>query len=172
MIARFFSWLEDRIEPFPPQQPGMPPPRFWAFVMHYTRPYVAMIAASAVLSAAIALIEVSLFGFLGNLVDWLSKSDRATFWSTHGRFLIGMSIVVLVVLPLLKFFYESVVHQGLIGGFAMRTRWQAHRYVLRQSMAFFNNDFAGRVATKVMQTSMSVREVVMKVTEVLLYVAI
>ena len=124
------------------------------------------------LSAAIALIEVSLFGFLGNLVDWLSKADRATFWSTHGPFLIAMGVIVLVALPVLKFFYEAVVHQGLLGSFAMRTRWQAHRYVLRQSMAFFNDDFAGRVATKVMQTAMAVREVVMKIAEVLLYVCI
>ena len=83
-----------------------------------------------------------------------------------------MGIVVLLILPVLKFFYESVVHQGVLGSFAMRTRWQAHRYVLRQSMAFFNDDFAGRVATKVMQTAMAVREVVMKIAEVLLYVCI
>ncbi|KAB2941396.1 MAG: ABC transporter ATP-binding protein/permease [Hyphomicrobium sp.] len=172
MIARIFSWLETRIESFPAEQPIMPPPSFWGFVFHYTRPFWPLLAVSAALSATIALIEVSLFGFLGNLVDWLSKANRGTFWTTHGTFLIGMAIVVLLILPVLKFFYESVVHQGLISNFTMRTRWQAHRYVLRQSMAFFNNDFAGRVATKVMQTAMSVREVVMKITEVLLYVAI
>jgi len=172
MIARFFRWLETRIDAFPPEQPTMPPVGFWRFVYHYTRPFLPMLAVSAALSATIALIEVSLFGFLGRLVDWLAHADRATFWSTHGLFLIGMSVVVLALLPTLKFFYEAVVHQGLISSFTARTRWQAHRYVLRQSMSFFNDDFAGRVATKVMQTAMSVREVVMKVTEVLLYVAI
>ena len=172
MIARFFRWLETRIDAFPAEQPTMPPSGFWRFVYHYTRPFLPMLAVSAALSASIALIEVSLFGFLGRLVDWLSHADRATFWSTHGLFLIGMSLVVLALLPTLKFLYEAVVHQGLISSFTARTRWQAHRYVLRQSMAFFNDDFAGRVATKVMQTAMSVREVVMKVTEVLLYVAI
>jgi len=172
MIARYFSWLETRVDSFPLQQPGMPPATFWQFILHYTRPFWTTIVASSVLSAAIALIEVSLFGFLGNLVDWLSKADRATFWSTHGRFLAFMAVIVLLILPVMKFFYESVVHQGVLGSFAMRTRWQAHRYVLRQSMAFFNDDFAGRVATKVMQTAMAVREVVMKITEVLLYVAI
>ena len=83
-----------------------------------------------------------------------------------------MGVVVLVLLPILKFFYKSVIHQGILGNFTMRTRWQAHRYVLRQSMEFFHNDYAGRVAAKVMQTSIAVREVVMKVAEVLLYVAI
>ncbi|MFA5898926.1 MAG: ABC transporter ATP-binding protein [Hyphomicrobium sp.] len=172
MIARIFHWLETHVESFPPEQPAMPPASFWGFISHYTRPFWPLIALSAGLSATIALIEVSLFGFLGNLVDWLSKADRATFWSSHAAFIVGMGVIVLVVLPGLKFFYESVIHQGLISNFTMRTRWQAHRYVLRQSIDFFNNDFAGRVATKVMQTAMSVREVVMKITEVLLYVAI
>ena len=172
MIARIFRWLETRTDSFPLQQPGMPPATFWQFILHYTRPFWPMIVASSALSAVIALIEVSLFGFLGNLVDWLSKADRATFWSTHALFLAGMAVIVLVILPTLKFFYEASVHQGLLGSFAMRTRWQAHRYVLRQSMAFFHNDYAGRVATKVMQTSLAVREVVMKIAEVLLYVAI
>ncbi|MBT4689821.1 MAG: ABC transporter ATP-binding protein, partial [Rhodospirillaceae bacterium] len=76
------------------------------------------------------------------------------------------------VLPILKFFYESVSHQGLLGNFAMRTRWQAHRYLLRQSMEFYQDDFAGRVAAKMMQTALAVRDIVMKFTEVLLYVAV
>jgi ATP-binding cassette subfamily B multidrug efflux pump len=172
MIARIFRWLETRRESFPAEQPGMPPTTFWAFILHYTRPFWPLVAMSSVLAASVALIEVSLFGFLGDLVDWLGKADRATFWSDHATFLIGMALVVLLLLPILKFFYESVIHQGILGNFTMRTRWQAHRYVLRQSMEFFHNDYAGRVAAKVMQTSIAVREVVMKVAEVLLYVAI
>lgn len=172
MIASIFRRLETHVESFPAAQPSMPPATFWGFIAHYTRPFWPLIAVSAALSATIALIEVSLFGFLGSLVDWLQKADRATFWSTHGLFLLGMAGVVLFVLPSLKFLYEAIIHQGLLASFTMRTRWQAHRYVLRQSMDFFNNDFAGRVATKVMQTAMSVREVVMKITEVLLYVSI
>jgi len=172
MIARIFRWLETRRDSFPAETPGMPPTSFWGFVLHYTRPFWPLIIASSLLAAAVALIEVSLFGFLGRLVDWLSKADRATFWSDHGLFLIGMTLIVVVVLPILKFFYEAVIHQGILGNFTMRTRWQAHRYVLRQSMEFFHNDYAGRVAAKVMQTSMAVREVVMKIAEVLLYVAI
>jgi ATP-binding cassette, subfamily B, multidrug efflux pump len=172
MIARIFSWLETRRDSFPPEQPGMPPTTFWPFILHYTQPFWPLIIASSLLAAAVALIEVSLFGFLGDLVDWLSKADRATFWEDHASFLVSMTLVVLVLLPILKFFYEAVIHQGILGNFTMRTRWQAHRYVLRQSMEFFQNDYAGRVAAKVMQTSMAVREVVMKIAEVLLYVAI
>lgn len=140
--------------------------------MHYARPFWPLLFVSAILSTIIALIEVSLFAFVGSLVDWLSTAERETFWQTYRNRLIGVSVVVLVVLPLLKFFYECVVHQGMLGNFAMRTRWQAHRYLLRQSIEFFQNDFAGRVAAKMMQTSLGVREAVIKVTEVLLYVAV
>jgi len=172
MIVRLFAWLEDWLSPFPEPAPVMPPTGFWPFVWHYTRPFMPLIAASSALAAVVALIEVSLFAFLGRLVDWLSSADRATFWQTHGSFLLVMSGVVLLLLPALKLLYEAVVHQGLMGNFAMRTRWEAHRYVLRQSLAFFQNDFAGRISAKVMQTSVAVREVVTKICEVLVYVAV
>ncbi|MCP4781787.1 MAG: ABC transporter ATP-binding protein [Hyphomicrobium sp.] len=172
MIARIFRWLETRSASFPAEPPGMPPATLWGFVLHYTRPFWPLIVASSVFATVVALIEVALFGFLGNLVDWMSQADRDTFWSDHGPFLLFMSFVVLIALPILKFFYEAVIHQGIMGNLAMRTRWQAHRYVLRQSMRFFQDDYAGRVAAKVMQTSVAVREVVMNIAEVLLYVAI
>ena len=120
----------------------------------------------------IALIEVYLFAFLGDLVDLLAAADRATFWQANGNKLIVMGGLVLLVLPLLNFISETISHQGLRGNYAMRIRWLAHRYVLRQSMDFFHNDFAGRVATKVMQAAMGVRDAVMKLTEVIVYVTV
>ncbi|HKQ96041.1 MAG TPA: ABC transporter ATP-binding protein [Aestuariivirgaceae bacterium] len=161
-----------RRPPFVRDKPPKPPTTIVGFIVHYSRPFGPLLLASSLLAAATALIEVSLFAFLGRLVDWLNGANRETFWQDHGSRLIAMGILVLVVLPVLKLFYEAVVHNGLLGNFAMRIRWQAHRYVLRQSMDFFQNDFAGRVATKVMQTAMAVRDVVMTGSEVLLYVAI
>ncbi len=172
MLARFFRWLETRQDPFPEEKPTMPPSDFWPFIVHYAKPFWRLLLASSLLAAVVALFEVSLFAFLGSLVDWLSTTNRETFWQDHGLFLALMSGIVLVVLPILKFFYESVVHQGLLPNFAMRTRWQAHRYVLRQSMEYFQNDFAGRVSAKVMQTSVALREAVMKVAEVMVYVGV
>jgi ATP-binding cassette subfamily B multidrug efflux pump len=172
MIPRLFRWLETLSDPFPLEMPGKPPAGLIGFMLHYARPFRALIAAATALGTLVALIEVSLFAFLGNLVDWLAEADRASFWSAHATRLVLMSLLVLVALPLLKLLYEGVVHQGLLGNFAMRTRWQAHRYLLRQSMDFFQNDFAGRVATKMMQTALAVRDTVLKITEVLLYVAV
>ncbi len=172
MIARFFTWLEGLVNPFPPRLPEKPPARLFAFAWHYTQPFFPLLAASMLFSAVIALIEVYLFSFLGDLVDLLTLADRATFWDDYRLTLIGMGALVLIVLPVLNFIAESISHQGLRGNFAMRSRWLAHRYVLRQSMDFFHNDFAGRVATKVMQTSMGVRDAVMKFTEVIVYVSV
>jgi ATP-binding cassette subfamily B multidrug efflux pump len=172
VLTWFFHWLETRRSPFPPEQPTKPPATLFGFIFHYARPFWPLLIASSLLSTTVALIEVSLFGFVGKLVDWLSAADRSSFWEAHGPRLLAMSVLILVILPGLKLLYESVVHVGLLGNFAMRTRWQAHRYVLRQSLEFFQNDFAGRVATKVMQTALGVRDTIMTATEVLLYVAI
>ena len=172
MIDRFFTWLESLVDPFPPERPAMPPKGFLAFCWHYTKPFWPLLLASTLLSAVIAFVEVYLFAFLGDLVDLLTNANRASFWQDHGTELMLMGGVALLALPVLNFISESIAHQGLRGNYAMRIRWVAHRYVLRQSMDFFTNDFAGRVATKVMQTALGVRDAVMKFTEVLVYVAV
>ena len=172
MLDRFFGWFESLVNPFPPERPVRPPGGLLPFAWYFTRPFMWLLIASIVLSAVIAFIEVYLFAFLGNLVDLLTSAERANFWQTHGLWFALMAGLVVIVLPALNFISESISHQGLRGNFAMRTRWAAHRYVLRQSMDFFHNDFAGRVATKVMQTALGVRDAVMKFTEVIVYVAV
>ncbi|MGR3914306.1 MAG: ABC transporter ATP-binding protein/permease [Gammaproteobacteria bacterium] len=168
MFQRFENWCD----PFPSPLPSRPPQSLSRFIWHYAKPFKSLLIASAILSTLTALLEVSLFAFVGNLVDWLSASSREDFWHTHRMQLFGIAGVVLVLLPLLTFCYELLVHQGMLGNFAMRTRWEAHRYLLRQSIEFFQDDFAGRIAAKMMQTSLGVREAVVKVTEMLIYVAV
>ena len=172
MVTAIFEWFERRNDPFPRWQPDKPPATLTGFVLHYTWPFRWLIVMASIISVLAAMLDVYLFVFVGNLVDWLTSADKETFWSDHQSKLITMSFLVIIVLPVLRFLYEVAVHQGLLGNFAMRTRWQAHRYVLRQSMQFFQDDFAGRVATKVMQTALGVRDLVMKITEVLLYVMV
>ena len=172
MITRFFTWLENYVDSFPMQQAEKPEAKLFAFAFHYTKPFLPLLVASILFSTVIALIEVYLFAFIGNLVDLLSAANRATFWEDNSTKLILMGALVLLVLPILNFISEAISHQGLRGAFAMRIRWLAHRYVLRQSMDFFHNDYAGRVATKVMQAALGVRDAVMKITEVVVYVTV
>ncbi|MDQ0454498.1 ABC transporter ATP-binding protein [Rhizobium paknamense] len=165
-----FSWFERRVNAYPAEEPQTPPAGLVRFMWHYTRPVAFWLVLMASMSALIALGEVMLFRFLGDIVDWLSHADRATFLQTDGWKLFGMGFVVLIALPLVATFNSMVMHQTLMGNFPMIARWQMHRYLLRHSMTFFANEFAGRVSTKVMQTSLAVREVAMKVLDVFVYV--
>jgi ATP-binding cassette subfamily B multidrug efflux pump len=165
-----FAWFENRVNPYPAEEPSRPPATLFAFVMHYSRPVMGWLIGMAIVTAAIGIGEVMLFNFLGQIVDWLAKSNPATFLEQEGTTLLAMGLFALIGLPALVIFQSLMIHQVLIGNYPMIGRWQMHRYLLRQSMSFFSNEFAGRVATKVMQTSLAVREVTMKILDVFVYV--
>ena len=167
-----FNFFEKLISPFPPQHPERPPNTLLKFCLHYTQGIGPHLLIMACLTACIAIMEVTLFGFLGQLVDWLSTKDPHTLWKDEGSTLVWLSILILVGLPLTVYLHASVIHQTLLGNYPMRIRWQAHRYLLGQSLSFYQNEFAGRLATKVMQTALSVRESVMKMLDVLLFISI
>ncbi|MBX3579605.1 MAG: ABC transporter ATP-binding protein [Rhizobiaceae bacterium] len=167
-----FRWFESRLDPFPPQEPVEPPKTLLAFCLHYTRGAWPYIAATAVLITAIALAEVWMFSFLGSIVDWLSAQNRETFLQTERWKLVGMAFVVVVLLPAMALLQSLFHQQTLMGNYPMRIRWDVHRYLLKQSMAFYQDEFAGRIATKLMQTALAVRECVIKLIDVLNYVVV
>ncbi|EED34556.1 ABC transporter, permease/ATP-binding protein [Luminiphilus syltensis NOR5-1B] len=167
-----FSFFEKRLKPFPDELPGRPPATLWAFCWYYTRGVWQWLLLMSLFVAIIALIEVSLFGFLGNIVDWLATADRETFLEQEGSTLVMIGAVVLLGLPLLSLLVSTIIHQTLMGNYPMRIRWMAHQYLLRQSFGFYQDEFAGRIATKVMQTALGVREAVMKLMDVLVYIGV
>ncbi|MCL4143652.1 UNVERIFIED_CONTAM: hypothetical protein GTU68_049314 [Idotea baltica] len=172
MITALYDWFEKRIEPFPSDEPTRPPKTLMAFLWHYSKPVLPVLLVMSTITAAIAIMEVLMFGFLGSLVDRLNASSPETFWVDNGVSLSLMALMVVVLLPLSVFLGGLLIHQSLLGNFPMIIRWQAHRYLLGQSMSFYQDDFAGRIATKVMQTSLAVREAVMKVLDVLVFVTV
>ncbi|ORT48552.1 multidrug ABC transporter ATP-binding protein [Vibrio sp. qd031] len=167
-----FKLFEGFTQAFPQDDPGQPPKGVFAFCRHYTKGFEVPLIMMAIMSTIVAIVEVSLFGFMGQLVDWLSQSDPATFLEDNGSTLWFYGILLLVVMPILIVVYSLLVHQSLLGNYPMSIRWSAHRYLLKQSLSFYQDDFAGRVATKVMQTSLAVRESVMKTMDVFVYVAV
>ncbi|ARD23093.1 ABC transporter ATP-binding protein [Shewanella japonica] len=167
-----FKFFESLTNPLPQEEPTKAPKGVYAFCRHYTRGFEKHLIIMSMLTATLAILEVSLFGFMGKLVDWLVTKNPETLWQDEGNTLIGMSVIVLVVIPLLVWLHASIVHQTLLGNYPMAIRWQAHRYLLKQSISFYQDDFAGRIATKVMQTSLAVRETVMKLLDVLMYILI
>jgi ATP-binding cassette, subfamily B, multidrug efflux pump len=138
-----FTWFEQRLNPYPSEDPELPPKGLFAFCWHYTKPAAGWLLAMSFFTVLIAVGEVMLF---------------------------RMGAMVLVGLPLVVSAQSFIMHQVLLGNFPMIARWQMHRFLLRHSMTFFANEFAGRVATKVMQTSLAVRETVMKLLDVFVYV--
>lgn len=167
-----FSFFERLIDPFPDQVPSQPPKGLFAFCRYFTRGLEPWLLLMALLTALTAISEALLFGVLGKVVDWLSSSDPSTFLSDSWGTIVVMSVFILVLIPLLTSLHSLVVHQTLMGNFPMLVRWMAHRYLLNQSYGFFQNEFSGRIATKVMQTALAVRESVMKLLDVLLFVVI
>jgi len=168
-VLRFF---ENRIAPFPEAPPGRPPEALIPFLWHYTRDAWPWLLGMSALTAVISILEVSLFGFLGSLIDWLGERDPETFLDQEGGRLAFMGLVILVLLPLAGFLQSLILHQSVLPNFTMGVRWKAHRRMLGQSHAFFQDEFAGRVATKVMQTSLAIRDAVLKVLDVLVYVGV
>lgn len=167
-----FSFFERLTQPFPDAEPTQPPKGILAFCRYYTQGMWKVILAVSVLSAIVAVLEVALFGFLGQLVDWFSEQDRSTFLKNEKWTLIGMGLTVVVFIPGFILLRSLLSRQSLLGNYPMRIRWQAHRYLLGQSLSFFQDEFAGRVATKVMQTALSVRETVMKLLDLMVYISV
>jgi ATP-binding cassette, subfamily B, multidrug efflux pump len=167
----FFTWAERRVDSFPPEQPTKPPATTWGFIRHYTRPFYPLIVIGFILSITLAVIEVRLFAYVGQLVDTLGAANRSTFWNDNKWELLFYAALAVLIQPVIAATADTIENQGMRGNYAMRIRWLAHRYMLRQSMDFFHNEFAGRVSTKVMQAALGVRDVIMKLTQVIAWVA-
>ena len=172
MVGPIFKWFEDRIDPYPLAEPQQPPKTLLGFCLHYSFGAKRWLAAMTLLGAAIAIGEVMLFGFMGSLVDWLGTADRQTFLANEGWKLALMAGFLLLVLPALQLIDTLIIHQSLLGNFPQRIRWMAHRYLIRQSMSYFQDEFAGRIGAKLMQTALAAREVVMKVLDVTVFVVV
>lgn len=168
-MLRYFERL---IDPFPSEQPTEPPRTLYQFCRHYAKGIEIYLLLLAVSTFCVAVGEAMLFGVLGTIVDWLSEKEPQAFLQEERLALLGLSLFILVLMPVLVFCHSVILHQSLMGNFPMIVRWQAHRYLLDQSYAFFQNEFSGRVATKVMQTALAVRETIIKALDVLLFVTV
>ena len=166
-----FSFFENRLPPYPPAEPHLPPKAFMAFVWDCTRGMRGWIALLTGTSALLALYEALLFALMGHVVDWLGTVSPAQFWQEQRATALGIAAVLLASSGLLAL-HTTVMHQVLAINFPMRLRWVFHRLMLGQSMSFYADEFAGRITTKIMQTALSVREVVFLVVDVLVGVSV
>ena len=144
----------------------------WRFYAFYLRQVWPIFAATIVVGFGVALVEVSLFGFIGNIVDMAKGVPSKDFFRLHGNQLLWMGFVALVARPVLIGLHDLLVNQTILPNLTARIRWQNHRYVMRQSLGFFQNDYAGRIANRIMQTGASLRESAVQIVDALWYVAI
>ena len=164
--------FEGAIPPFSKDHIQQPPKKLFKFIWHYTKPFRFLLLGLLLTSALIAGIEVYMFDVIGQMIDLMQAGEPSQFFKVYGEQLIWIAALIIIVWPAITFLDSAIEHQGLLGNFAMQIRWRAHRYLLNQSTTFFANDFAGRLATKVMQTSLGVRDAVVSVTGLVVYVVV
>jgi len=166
-----FAVFERLIDPYPDAVPPPAPRGLWPFIWANTRGVRRYVAVMTALTAVIGAFEALLFAFLGQLVDGLSATSPERWWPEERATLLAVA-AVLVASPLLIAWQALAKYQTVNGNFPMRLRWNFHRQMLGQSLAFYQDEFAGRVAAKVMQTSLAVRDTVMIVTDILVFIII
>ena len=171
MIKKIFSWFESRIDPYPEAAPKTPEKGLWRFIWSNIEGVRKWIAVLAVFTVGVGIMEALMFQFMGKVVDWLGAYTPQTLFVEKGHALIGMMAMV-AFFAIWTFFASNVRLQTLQGVFPMRLRWNFHRLMLGQSLGFYQDEFAGRVSAKVMQTALALRDVVMTVADMVVYVLV
>ena len=171
MLNKIFHWFESRIHPYPDTEPKTPEKGLFRFIWSSIEGMRRWILVLAFFSAGIGIMEALLFQFMGKVVDWLSHYSPDALMAEKGVALAGMALM-LVLFIVWRFFTNTVRLQTLQGVFPMRLRWNFHRLMLGQSLSFYQDEFAGRVSAKVMQTALAVREVVMTLADMVVYVLV
>ena len=171
MIKKIFSWFESRVETYPESAPLTPEKGLLPFVWSGTEGVRKWILILGTMTAGIGIMEALLFQFMGKVVDWLGKYTPATLFAEKGWALAAMAAMMLFSIGWI-FIASNVRLQTLQGVFPMRLRWNFHRLMLGQSLGFYQDEFAGRVSAKVMQTALALRDVVMTVADMVVYVLV
>jgi ATP-binding cassette subfamily B multidrug efflux pump len=166
-----FGLFEKQVPPYPATEPPVPPKGFFAFIWACTQGMRGWIALLTLTSALLSVYEALLFAIMGHVVDWLGTVSPANFWEQQRGTVLGITAILLGSVALLAL-HTQVMHQVLAINFPMRLRWVFHKLMLGQSMSFYADEFAGRITTKIMQTALSVREVVFMVVDVLVGVGV
>ena len=165
-----FRFFEKLVDPYVDYiETDRPPTRLWPFLAEYARPFRRVFAATAAMSVVVAAVEVSLIAYLGRVVDLMGRAERGTFWSEHGVELVIVALLILILRPLLQIFDVALLNNAILPNFGTLIRWRAHRHVLRQSVGWFENDFAGRIANRIMQTPPAAGEAVFQVFDAITF---
>lgn len=166
-----FRFFENRLNPYPDDDYNLATDSLLAFLWACTKGLRGWILALMLLTALIGVYESLLFAWIGDIVNWLGHYTPATLWAEKSQALLGMAAVLLLS-PAVVALSALIKFQTLQGVFPMQMRWRFHRQMLGQSMQFYQDEFSGRVSAKVMQTALAVRETIMTITDMVVYVLV
>ncbi len=165
-----FRFFENLVDPFVGyKEVDVPPQNLWSFLWEYSQPFKRLYAISGLMSVIVAGVEIWMLWYLGRLVDILTEATPSEVWDRYGNELILVAIFVLLMRPALQAFDVLLLNNALLPNFGTLIRWRAHKHVLRQSVGWFENDFAGRIANRIMQTPPAAGEAVFHVFDAITF---
>ncbi len=165
-----FRYLESLVDPYCDYvEEDQPPRSFWPFIKRYAVPFRKVFIATGLITVLVAAIEIWLIAYLGRLVDVLNSTDRASFWGDHGVEMLLIGLFLLLIRPVIQMMDVGLLNNAILPNFGTLIRWRAHSHVLRQSVGWFENDFAGRIANRIMQTPPAAGEAVFQVFDAMAY---
>jgi ATP-binding cassette, subfamily B, multidrug efflux pump len=161
-----FRFFENLVDPYLTyEQTDTPPTGLWLFMRQYLEPFRGVLIASVIFKALIAFGDVAIVWYVGKLIDHLSVTTPAAFWATHGTEVLVVAALIILVRPVVAAVDVAILHNTITPNFGTLIRWRAHRHVLRQPVGWFENDFAGRLANRIMQTPPAAGEAVFQVLD-------
>ncbi|KIC27883.1 ABC transporter ATP-binding protein [Leisingera sp. ANG-M6] len=164
-----FRYFENLIDPYCAYpEVNTPPTRLWPFLRDYSKPFKTIFVLTALMSVVVAGIEVGLIYYMGRIVDLMSGTP-AEVWEEHGTELILVALFILLLRPLIQLLDVALLNNAILPNFGTLIRWRAHKHVLRQSVGWFENDFAGRIANRIMQTPPAAGEVIFQVFDAITF---
>lgn len=173
MLNSLLAWFERRIDPFAPfNDKETPPASVGAFIWHYIKPFRGLLALNFAFAAAIGIVEAGMIVLIGRFVDLLAANSPAEILAKHGAALIGLAIFVAIGRPALQILGEIILNQTLVTPIFSRVRWRTHLYTLGHSLNYFQSDYAGRLANRVMQSGPAIQSVTLEASDNMAYVVI
>ncbi|MDJ0858519.1 MAG: ABC transporter ATP-binding protein [Dinoroseobacter sp.] len=163
-----FRFFESLVDPYTPYvQTDRPPTQLWPFLKAWSKPFRGVFWLAGAMSVLVAGVEIALIYYMGRVIDLLSSSSPQAIWTDHGPELIGVALFILLLRPALQALDVLVLNNAILPNYGTLFRWRAHRQVLRQSVGWFENDFAGRIANRIMQTPPAAGEAAFQVFDAL-----
>lgn len=165
-----FRFFENLVDPYTSyQENDTPPTRLYRFLRAYAEPFMPVFWVTGALSVIVAGVEIWLISYLGRLIDILSGGTPAEVWAQSGTELILVALFILTLRPMVHVLQVMLLNNTILPNFGTLVRWRAHRHVLRQSVGWFEDDFAGRIANRIMQTPPAAGEVVFQLFDAITF---